>query len=439
MGQDSDTAGLGARRAALRMISAATDEGRLLSDVLPGAVAHLNPADRARAGRLASETLRWASRADRVLGPYLRKRPQPQTHDALRMAVWEICADGSAPHGVVNAAVTLLGEREETKRQAGLANAVLRKIAGARVDWHGLPLPQLPKWLRKPLLADYGKAAVAGIEAAHANGAPLDLTLAPDAPDGLCDALGGETLSGGTIRLMAPGAVSALPGYSEGQWWVQDWAAALPARCLAAQPGERVLDLCAAPGGKTMQLAATGAQVTSLDISERRMERVAENLGRTGLSASLVVADALEWDAEDPFDAVLLDAPCSATGTIRRHPDLPHAKDGTDFPGLFELQSSLIDRAILALKPGGRLVFCTCSLLIDEGEEQVRDALARHPGLFAEQVAPVGLGLDPGWSVPEGIRLRPDYWADRGGMDGFFVATLRKPAEEAGAAMTGPV
>ncbi len=438
MGQDGDTAGLAARRAALRMIDAVTGEGRLLSDMLPGAVQHLSPEDRARAGRLATETLRWASRADRVLGPYLRKRPHPLTHDALRMAVWEICADGAAAHGVVNAAVALLNESEDTKRQSGLANAVLRKVAGSKVDWDALPLPQLPKWLRKPLLADYGKATVAGMEAAHAAGAPLDLTLRADTPPALVERLGGRSLPGGTLRLTDPGQVSALPGFEDGVWWVQDWAAALPARLLNAQPGDRVLDLCAAPGGKTMQLAAAGAHVTAVDISERRMARVAENLARTGLSADVVVADAMEWMPDAPFDAVLLDAPCSATGTIRRHPDLPHAKDGSEFPALFELQARLIDRALLALKPGGRLVFCTCSLLIDEGEEQVRDAIGRHPGLGIEQVYPPELGIEPNWQGPEGLRLRPDFWADRGGMDGFFAAILRKPAETDGAAMTGP-
>lgn len=437
MGQGGDTAGLAARRAALRMISAVTGEGRLLSEMLPGAVSHLDPGDRARAQRMAVETLRWASRADRVLGPYLRSRPQPMTHDALRMAVWEMCADGAAPHGVVNAAVTLLGESEETKRQAGLANAVLRKVATSGVAWDTLPLPQLPKWLRKPLLSDFGKSALADIEEAHARGAPLDLTLGPGAPQDMDRRLSSERLPGGTIRLTGKGQVSSLAGYREGHWWVQDWAAALPARLLAANTGERVLDLCAAPGGKTLQLAAAGAEVTSVDISERRMARVAENLGRTGLSARLVVADVLDWEPDAPFDAVLLDAPCSATGTIRRHPDLPYAKDGSDFPALFDLQSNLIDRALLALKPGGRLVYCTCSLLIDEGEEQVRDARLRHPGLVVEHDYPADLGIAPGWQVPEGIRLRPDFWAERGGMDGFFVSILRKPAVMDEPAMTG--
>ena len=344
--------GLAARKAAWALVKAVTGEGRLLSELLPGAVQHLAPEDRARATRIATETLRWAGRADRVLGPYLRLKPAPPLHAMLRMGVWEICADGAAAHGVVNTAVEILKSGEGTAAQAGLVNAVLRKVARAEVDWAAQKLPELPKWLRKPLVADFGKAVVQGFETAHAAGAPLDLTPAPGAPDDLAKQLNAEVLPTGSLRLRDAGQVSALPGYAEGWWWVQDAAAAMPARILAAAPGERVLDLCAAPGGKTLQLAGDGAEVTALDISERRMALVEENLARTRLTAATVVADALDWTPDAPFDAILLDAPCSATGTIRRHPDLPHAKDGGDFPGLFELQLKLIDRALEMLKPG---------------------------------------------------------------------------------------
>ncbi len=428
-GETMPQPGRAARQAALDLMIRVTDEGRLLSELLPKAVAHLEPGDRARAGRLATEGLRWASRADRVLGPYLRQRPDGRTHDMLRLAVWEICADGAAAHGVVNSAVEILKARPETARQAGLANAILRKVAGNMPDWDALPNPVLPKWLRKPLISDYGKAAVAAMEKAHAAGAPLDLTPAPGAPDDLATKLGAKTMPGGSLRLEKPGQVTALPGYEEGWWWVQDAAATLPARILNPDPGETVVDLCAAPGGKTMQLSAMEAKVTAVDISESRIARVAENLSRTGLEAETVVADALEWKPASPFDAVLLDAPCSATGTIRRHPDLPYAKDGSSFPELFKLQAGLIDRAIEMLKPGGRLVYCTCSLLIDEGEEQVRDALIRHPDLMVDLDAPRVAGIDPDWIGAEGLRTRPDFWPDMGGMDGFFIAVLRKPAE----------
>jgi 16S rRNA (cytosine967-C5)-methyltransferase len=194
---------------------------------------------------------------------------------------------------------------------------------------------------------------------------------------------------------------------------------------LGVQPGEKVLDLCAAPGGKTLQLAAMGAHVTALDISSPRLDRLRENLTRMRLQAKLVVADALHWQPEHLFDAVLLDAPCSATGTIRRHPELPFLKDGSEIAELVALQAALIDRALMFLKPGGRLVFCTCSLLPDEGEAQLAAALARHPDL---SVGKCDLpGIDPAWITAQGgLRLRPDYWAERGGMDGFFMVLFKR-------------
>ena len=413
-----------ARRVALMLITDVLEGHRLLSEVLPRRLAPLAAADRARAQRLATVTLRVLDRADRMLGPHLKKRPPARVMALLRLGVAEICEEGAAAHGVVNAAVEIARGDRKTAGMAGLVNAVLRKVADETAKWPTLPVPRLPKWLRKPLIDDYGKAVVEAIEAVQAAAPPLDLTPKNGAEE-LAERLGGTLLPTGSVRLASAGQVSALPGFEAGDWWVQDAAAALPAKILAAQPGEAVLDLCAAPGGKTMQLAATGAKVTAVDISPTRMARVAENLARTGLTAELVTADALDYTG-GPFDAILLDAPCTATGTIRRHPDLPHAKDGSDFPGLFELQEHLIDRALGLLKPGGRLVYCTCSLLIDEGEEQIRDACARHQGLIVDRAALSRPGIDPGWITEEGgLRLRPDYWAELGGMDGFYIASLR--------------
>ena len=414
-----------ARRVALMLITDVLEGHRLLSEVLPRRLAPLAAADRARAQRLATVTLRVLDRADRMLGPHLKKRPPARVMALLRLGVAEICEEGAAAHGVVNAAVEIARGDRKTAGLAGLVNAVLRKVADDSAKWPTLPVPRLPKWLRKPLIDDYGKAVVEAIEAVQSGSPPLDLTPRGDG-QALVERVGGTLLPTGSVRLAGAGQVSALPGFDTGDWWVQDAAAALPARVLAARPGEQVLDLCAAPGGKTMQLAAAGAEVTAVDISPTRMARVAENLARTGLAAELVTVDALAYDG-GPFDAILLDAPCTATGTIRRHPDLPQAKDGSDFPGLFELQEQLIDRALSMLKPGGRLVYCTCSLLIDEGEEQVRDACARHPGLIVDRAALDRPGIEPGWITEEGgLRLRPDFWADRGGMDGFYIACLRQ-------------
>ena len=417
--------GLAARAAAVGLLCAVLNEGAMLSDALAdpnGALAGLGPSDRARAQRLATVTLRHIEQADRVLAPHLRKAPMDLVMQALRLAVVEMVVLGAASHGVVNAAVEIVRHGNRTGHMTGLVNAVLRKVAAVEAPFAKLPPQRLPVWLRKPLVARFGRDVVTAIERVQAGAPPLDLTIKPGI---MVDIPGPEVLPTGSLRLTEAGQVSNMPGYAAGDWWVQDAGAALAVPLLAVTPGMRVLDLCAAPGGKTMQLAALGADVTALDISGPRMGIVAENLARTGLAAKLVVADALVWDGEGGFDAVLLDAPCSATGTIRRHPDLPFVKDGSELPVLISLQTALFDRALALLKPGGRLVYCTCSLLAEEGEDQLAAALLRHPGLTV--IAPEIAGIDPAWITPEGaLRLRPDYWADIGGMDGFFMVCVRK-------------
>lgn len=412
-------AGLSARAATLAILTAIMEEGQTMAVVLAnknGALKGVGPQDRARAQRLALQVIRLLEPIDRLLEPHLRKAPPLAVMNILRLAVTEL-HDGTAAHGVVNAAVELARKGQKTTHMAGLINAVLRKIPeGAPLAG---PAQMMPRWLRQPLVHAYGREVVTAIETVQAKAPPLDIT-----PRGqtLPEAI---LLPTGSIRLTEPGQVSTLPGYATGDWWVQDAAAALAAPLLAAKPGEKVLDLCAAPGGKTLQLAATGAHVTALDISAPRMEKLRENLTRTRLQAKIVIADALHWQPDHLFDAVLLDAPCSATGTIRRHPELPFLKDGSELAELTALQAALIDRALMFLKPGGRLVFCTCSLLPDEGEAQLTAALARHPGLTVQR--PDLPGIDPAWiSAEGGLRLRPDYWPDLGGMDGFFMARLTR-------------
>ena len=416
-----------ARAAAVALVGGVLTEGRMLSDLLAaseGVLARLDPGARARAQRLALAVLRNLEPADRMLAPHLRKAPPVMVRNVLRLAVVEMKAEGVPPHGAVNAAVEAVRAGKRTGAFAGLANAVLRKVAEAP-GWGALPPQRMPMWLRQPLVRRWGREAVTAIEAVQAAGAPLDLTLkVPGEAAAWAERLGADALPTGSLRLATGAQVSALPGYAEGAWWVQDAAAALAVGLLAPRAGERVADLCAAPGGKTLQLAAAGAQVTAVDLSAPRMARLHENLARCGLAAEVVVADALHWQG-GPFDAVLLDAPCSATGTIRRHPDLPFVKTGSEVAGLAALQAALIDRVVAMLAPGGRMVFCTCSLLPEEGEDQLAAALARHPGLALDDALPPGLP-EAARAPGGGLRLRPDIWADRGGMDGFFMARLRR-------------
>lgn len=409
-----------ARQGALRLLQGVR-EGLSLSDQ-SGGLKRLLPADQARAGRLAAETLRHMDRADEVLQQYVNRKPSPQVLDVLRLATVELLELGGAAHGVVDAAVNLTrAQGKKGQAAAGMVNAVLRKVSQHQ-GWEQITPQELPDWLRDAVTDAYGEEATLAIEAAHQAGAPLDLTLksAGQVP-------GADPLPTGSLRISGPVQVSALPGFGQGEWWVQDAAAALPARLLDPQSGENIVDLCAAPGGKTLQLAAAGAQVTAVDISQARMGRVADNLARCQLQADLVVADALDWRPKVAPDAILLDAPCSATGTIRRHPDLPYLRDGSGIPALVQLQAQMIDHALALLPPGGRMVYAVCSLLPEEGEAQIRAALSRHPGLSVE--SPDLPGQEPGWITAEGgLRLRPDYWSACGGMDGFYMARLRKPA-----------
>lgn len=428
----SDTALDAARGAAAALMMQVLDQGRLLSEAVNdarGPVAQLDGPERARAQRLCTTAFRHLDRADAVLAPNLRKSPPSAVRCILRIATVEMLADGAPPHAVVNAAVAQVRSSRRTAHLSGLVNAVLRKVAETPPEaWQRLPGQRLPDgWLRKRLVAAWGRSAVAAMEAAHAAGAPLDITPR-DATEDWASRLNATILPTGSLRLRRSGAVSELPGFDAGAWWVQDAAAAIPARVLAPRDGEHVLDLCAAPGGKTLQLAAAGARVTALDNSRWRMERLRENLARTDLTAEIVIADAQEWRPDTLFDAVLLDAPCTATGTIRRHPELPYVKRAADVPSLTDLQARLLTRALSFVRPGGRLVYCTCSLLPEEGERQIRELPGLGAGVEVDPDALALPGILPGWMTKEGgLRLRPDYWGDAGGMDGFYIAALRVP------------
>ncbi len=417
---------LSPRAAAVQLLNGVLLDGKLIAELLAeNILATLAPEARARAQRLALETLRGLERADRLLAKHIRKNPPLSVRNILRLAVVELCQGGDA-HGIVNETVALAGYSKRTASFKGLINAVLRKLAQTgQEDWQKLRVPRLPSWLRQPLVEAYGSSAMGTIEQAHFKPVPIDITLKdPARAADWAAQLNGTVLPGGSIRLSAEGALTARPGFASGDWWVQDAASALPVRLLGDLSDQKALDLCAAPGGKTMQLSAAGASTTALDISQSRLQRLHENLDRTDLKADIIVADARAHRTTG-YDVVVLDAPCSATGTIRRHPDLPFAKDGAQFSALFDLQAQLLDHALERMAAKGRLVYCSCSLLPDEGEAQIENALQKHSGLRVDHSALDKDFIAQEWRVAGlGLRLRPDFWAERGGMDGFFITVL---------------
>lgn len=334
-------------------------------------------------------------------------------------------------HAAVDTAVELARADPRLRHASGLVNALLRRLSREKeaILSDEDPWRDTPDWLKARWIAAYGEAEAQAIAEAHRSSASVDLTVRDD-PEGWAERLGGLLLPTGSVRLRERTAIRDLPGFSEGMWWVQDAAAALPARLLAAQPGEAVADLCAAPGGKTAQLAAAGASVLAVDRSAKRLQRVEENLARLGLSADTRALDALELES-GPFDAVLLDAPCLATGTIRRHPDVAWSKAEEDIPRLASLQARLLDKAAELLKPGGRLVYCTCSLEPEEGEGQATAFLDHHPDFARKPVRADEIGGLAEAITPAGdLRTLPSHLrlgeTERSGLDGFFAARFVK-------------
>ncbi len=430
-----DRRNLAARGAALEALRQVTEKGVALDAALnaQGAWRALAPRDRAFAYASAAAAVRRAGALDHAVSRHL-KHPLPddqlRARLILRLAAAELLVLGGAAHAAVDAGVELMGLDRETARYRTLANAVLRKVAahGHEAFAEADPLDDLPAWLSGRWIKTYGEARARAMAEARAGAPPLDLTLKPG-EDGAAwaERLEADLLPGGTLRRPAIGDVTALPGFEEGVWWLQDAAAAIPARLLAVKPCERVADIGAAPGGKTMQLAAAGAQVIAVDRSEKRLKRLEANLARTGLCAEIVIEDAASWRPEAPLDAVLLDAPCTATGTLRRNPDAAFGKSDADVARLATLQARLLDAAADRLKPGGRLVYCTCSLEPEEGEDQTAALLQRRTELRLDPITPEALpGLEAAIDADGAVRTTPDQWPERGGLDGFYIARLIK-------------
>lgn len=422
---------LASRRVALDVLVACLDKGQPLDDALarhPG-FPDLDPRDRAFVRLLLATTLRRLGEIDTVLGHLVERPPAGANavgRHVLRLGAAQLLFLGTPPHAAVDTSVRLVIDAGRPHLK-GLANAVLRRVSGEGTALLGDRDParlNTPHWLWQSWADSYGEPAARAIASAHLIEAPLDLTPRTDA-EAWAARLEGELLATGTIRRRSGGVVTELPGFAEGAWWVQDAAATLPARLLGDVAGKRVADLCAAPGGKTLQLCALGASVTAVDISARRMTRVAENLQRAGLSADLVTADASKWQPDAPFDAVLLDAPCSGTGTLRRHPDIAWLKDEDDIARLTLTQDRLLAHAASLLRPGGILVYAVCSLQEDEGPARIEALLARDARLARHRVVPAELPDLADAVTPAGdVRTLPSMWPDRGGLDGFYVTRL---------------
>ncbi|MBV8612889.1 MAG: methyltransferase domain-containing protein, partial [Acetobacteraceae bacterium] len=396
------------REAAFDLVSAVLDRHRPLEEALDR-LPPIETRDRAAAHRLAAAVLRRLGSLDAVLDPLLRKAPPVPVRHILRLGAAGLLLAQAPAHAAVATAVTLARTRG-VSAFAGLVNAVLRRVSAtgqAALDALDGPVLDTPEWL----WASWGAEARV-IARAHQGAAPLDLTLRP----GAAPPPGGTTLPTGSVRFAAGTRVADLPGYHEGAFWVQDAAAALPARLLRPRAGERVVDLCAAPGGKTAQLAASDAQVVAVERDEGRIARLRENLARLRLPAEVVHEDATRWSPPDRFDAVLLDAPCSATGTMRRHPDIARLRSPRDVAALTDIQDRLLAATGRRLRPGGRLVYAVCSLQPEEGAPRVERLLAQG-GWRLDPVAPEELVDVPEARTVEGyMRTHPGMWAEHGGM-----------------------
>ena len=413
--QAQEIQGLAARRAALRLLDAVLRRGDTLDQAAGAATAGLlTSSDSALARAIASEALRWLADLDALIDSATRLRlaDDAKARTVLRIMLAQWLRLETPPHAVVATALPLL---------AGGPRRLAHGVFGALVR-QGAKLPAAPT-LPEGLAERWGQRA-GMIAAGLAEPPPLDLSLRdPAATAQWCDRLGGPSLAPGHVRLARGDQVSGLAGFDEGAWWVQDLAASLPGRLLGQGDGRRVLDLCAAPGGKTLQLAAAGWQVTALDVSKRRLELLRQNCARTGLAAEVIAADALKWAPKEPFDAILLDAPCTATGTARRHPDVLHRIGPRQVEEMVALQSGLLERASTWLKPGGRLVYAVCSLEPEEGEQQAARVTLPPAPIQADEL--------PEWlsPTPEGwLRTDPGMLPEHGGLDGFFIARFASKA-----------
>ena len=433
----SEAPGFAVRRLAADIVDGVLRRQRPLDDLLDSSdeFAGLAERDRALTRALVAMVLRRLGTLRHLLALFLERglpAQVPRVETALLLGAAQILFLNVPDHAAVDLSVRIAQADRRAAGFGGLINAVLRRLAregAARLATIDTTALDAPDWLMARWTSVYGLATARAIAVANRNEPALDLTVKSD-PEHWAEKLGGRVLATRSVRLVAPGPVNALPGFAEGAWWVQDAGASLPARLLGDVRGQRVADLCAAPGGKTVQLALVGAKVTAVDRAPARLQRLRDNLSRLTLEAEIVAAEIEKWTAE-PFDAVLLDAPCSSTGTIRRHPDVPWLKEASDIVKLSAVQRRLLDRAVALTRPGGTLVYCTCSLEPEENEMVVGDLLARVPCLRRAPIQAAEIfGCVEFISKDGDLRTLPCQLPDAdsrfAGIDGFYAVRLIK-------------
>ncbi|MBT3558478.1 MAG: RsmB/NOP family class I SAM-dependent RNA methyltransferase [Rhodospirillales bacterium] len=421
-----------ARIASLHTLNAVLRENASFDEALDAGRKRLkDPRDRGFQFHLVMTTLRHLGEINMVMGKFLTKQPKGRAKavvGVLQLGIAQVLYMDVPGFAAASTSVDLV-RKVGFSGHAKLVNAIMRKVVAdgpGLIEHCDAPRTNTPGWLWESWIAAYGNKAARKIATAHATEPLLDITVKSDA-EGWAERLGAEILPTGTLRLNGAGAIEDMDGYGDGQWWVQDAGAAIPARLLGDVTGMRVADLCAAPGGKTAQLASRGAHVTALDKSAQRLERLSENMKRLSLDVGVVAADVNTWTPDSPLDAVLLDAPCSATGTIRRHPDVTLNKSMEDVRSLAKIQTTLLNAAVQMVRPGGTIVYCVCSLQPEEGPDQITALLENRDDV---KLSPVTADEIPGLGEALGddgtVRILPSYWLEQGGIDGFFVARLQK-------------
>ncbi len=424
---------IAARAAALSTMEGVFARSMSAEDKFDAATVKLAPRDRAFVRLLVATTLRRLGQIDLVLGNFVERRPPDRVINVLRLGVAQLLFIATPPHAAVATSVALVKQGHE--RHAGLVNAVLRRVSekGAEmIAKHDAAVVNTPMWLWKSWVAAYGEPAARATAEAHLAEPLLDITVKD--PSTLAEwaaRLEACVLPTGGLRRTAGGRIQEMAGFADGAWWVQDAAAALTAKILlhmiGTPSGKHVIDLCAAPGGKTAQLAAAGCKVTAVDVSTDRLTLLHDNLKRLNLAADVIVADAVSWRPQELADAVLLDAPCSATGTIRRHPDLPYLKRAEDITGFVALQTKLLTATIDMVKPGGLILYSVCSLQPEERRPVVEAVLAANPVLVRAKIPPAAVGGESQLLDHRGeLRTLPSQWPERAGLDGFYAAALTK-------------